>query len=238
MFSRIDIAERMTTLRLKRIEEQDIIKEVYNIISKNEKQREEIVSGLTMKSSSHNNHFDIDLLEAVRIFHISDIKQICVDYRLRFLNSNYFKGEFPIEAISEIRRLENEHQTTLGNFKIVAPAKLLKLENADDPLLFAPIGNGYYYLIHKWGRDLHPFRKLLMWPYKTIDNLTLTVVLISVVITLLTPMHWFSKSPGIGNYIFLFMIVLNGVGGLVLFYGIARGKNFNKTIWNNKYYNG
>ena len=238
MFSRIDIAEKMTTIRSKRIAEQNILNEVYRIFSENEKQREEIVSVLTMKSSPTKNHFDFDLLNAARIFHISDIKDICFDYRLRFLDSSFFKGEFPAAATSEIRRLENEHQTTLGDFKIVAPAKLLKLENADDPLLFAPIGNDYFYLIHKWGRDLHPLRKMLVWPYKTIDNLTATVVFMSVLITLIAPMHWFTQSPEVGNYIFLFMIVLNGVGGMVLFYGIAKGKNFNKTIWNSKYYNG
>ena len=238
MLSRIDIAEKLTNSRLKRIEEQEILKEVHRIFSQNEKQHKKIVSALMEKPSSCQNKFDLDLLDAGRIFHISDIKEICIVYRLRFLDSPFFKGNFPSEAVSEIRQLENEHLTTLGNFKIVAPAKLLKLENADDPLLFAPIGNDYFYLDHKWGRDLHPCRKLLMWPYKTIDNLTFTVVLLSVAITLLAPIHWFTQSPGIGNYIFLFMIVLNGVGGMVLFYGIAKGKNFNTDIWNSKYYNG
>lgn len=238
MFSRIDIEERLIHLRSKRIEEQDILKEVYQIFAENENKRQEIVSILNEKASSIPNHFNYDLLDSTRIFHISDIKEICVTYRLRFLASRFFKGEFPEETISEIRSLENEHQTSLGNFKIVAPAKLLKLESADDPLLFAPMGNGYYYLIYKWGRDLHPFRKLLMWPYKNFDNLAFTVVFLSLLITVLSPMHWFTQSPNIGNYIFLFMIVLNGVGGLVLFYGIARGKNFNNDIWDSKYYNG
>ena len=238
MFSRIDIEKKLTNLRTKRIEEQDILNEVYQIFSENEKQREEIASVLTGKPSPERNHFDFDLLDSSRIFHLSDIKEICVTYRLRFLGSHFFKGDFPEEAISEIRHLENEHQTHLGNFKIVAPAKLLKLENADDPLLFAPMGNGYFYLVHKWGRDLHPFRKLLMWPYKTFDNLAFTVVFLSALLTLLSPMHWFTESPGIGNYIFLFMIILNGVGGMVLFYGISRGKNFNNDIWDSKYYNG
>ena len=238
MFSRIDIGEKLRNLRSKRIKEEEILDEVYRIFSENDTRREEIHSTLTAKSALMENNFNFDLLESSRIFHITDLKEICVTYRLRFLDSRFFKGDFPEEAISEIKYLENQHDISLGNFKIVAPAKLLKLENADDPLLLAPMGNDYYYLVHKWGRDLHPMRKLLMWPYKTFDNLTFTVVLVSLVITLLSPMHWFTQSPGIGNYIFLFMIVLNGVGGMVLFYGIAKGKNFNSSIWNSKYYNG
>lgn len=238
MFSRIDIEEKLIDLRDKRKNEDDVITEVYNIFNDNEKHRNQIISVLSTQESSDDNQFNFDLLNSKRIFHISDIKEICITYRLRFLDARFFKGAFPQEAISEIRHLEKEHHTALGNFKIIAPAKLLKLENADDPLLFAPMGNDYFYLIHKWGRDLHPFRKLLMWPYKTFDNLTFTVVLVSFILTLTSPMHWFTQNPDIGSYIFLFMIILNGVGGLVLFYGISRGKNFNQAIWNSKYYNG
>ncbi|QAA80754.1 hypothetical protein EI546_02970 [Aequorivita sp. H23M31] len=239
MFSRIDIREKLLNLRTQRIKEENILDEVYHIFRENEKQRQLIEKALNTKSNTDaGNDFDFDLLDSRSIFHLNDIREICVTYRLRFLDSHYFKGEIPEEAISKIRDIENKHQTKLGNFKIVAPAKLLKLENADDPLLFAPIGNGYFYLIHKWGRDLNPFRKLLMWPYKNFDNLTFTVVFLSVILTILSPMHWFSQSPNAGNYIFLFLIILNGVGGLVLFYGIAKGKNFNNDIWNSKYYNG
>lgn len=238
MFSRINIEEKLMKYREQRIQEQKILDEVFQIFSENDKARKDILTKLTQKSSSEENKFNFDLLEASRIFHENDIRKICTVYRLRFLNSNFFKGDFPEEAISEIRRLEALHQSEFGNFKIVAPAKLLKLENADDPVLFAPMGNGYYYLIHKWGRDLHPLRQLMMWPFKSMDNLGFIVVLLSALITYLAPMHWFTQSAGIGNYIFLFMIVLNGVGGLVLLYAVAKGKNFNGEIWNSKFYNG
>ena len=74
-----------------------------------------------------------------------------------------------------------------------APSKLFKLENADDPLLFAPIGNGYYYLVHKWGNDLNPFRRLLMWPYKSFGNLIFTTLLVSLFATGLVPDGLFSN---------------------------------------------
>ncbi len=238
MFSRINIEEKLMNYRNKRIQEQSIMDEVFQIFSENEKERQEILTTLNTKSSSTENKLEFDLLEASRIFHEEDIKKLCTDYRLRFLDSRFFKGNFPEEAISEIRSLEKVHACDIGGYKIVAPAKLLKLENADDPLLFAPMGNGYHYLIHKWGRDLHPLRKLMMWPFKCMDNLAFTVGMVSILLTILSPMHWFTQSAGIGNYIFLFMIILNGVGGLVLFFGVAKGKNFNAIIWDSKYYNG
>jgi hypothetical protein len=113
----------------------------------------------------------------------------------------------------------------------------MKLENADDPLLFAPMGNDYYYLIHKWGNDLHPFRKVLMWPYKTFENLVFTVLLISMLLTGITPLQLFSAGNPNQEYLLFFLFVFKGVAGIVLFYGFSKGKNFNKAIWRSKYYN-
>lgn len=237
MFSRTNIETQLLRYRSKRIDEQYIMEEVQRMFSENEKKRLEIVSVLTEKSIEVENHFNFDLLETEHIFHIEDIKKLCINYRLRFLDSQYFKGDFPSEAISEIRMLEKKHQISLKNFKVIAPAKLLKLENADDPLLFAPMGNDYFYLIHKWGKDLHPLRKLQMWPYKSFDNLVFTVFVLSILITVIAPMHWFSENPGIAEYLFLGIFIFKAIAGLVLFYGFSKGKNFNGAIWNSKYYN-
>jgi hypothetical protein len=237
MFSRTNIEKQLLKYRSKRIDEQAIMDEVQRIFSENEIQREEIIAALTEKSVETENAFNFDLLDTNHIFHIEDIKNLCINYRLRFLDSRYFKAEIPEAAISEIRSLENKHGLALKNFKIVAPAKLLKLENADDPLLFAPMGNNYFYLIHKWGNDLHPFRKLLMWPYKSFENLVFTVAVLSFLITALMPMQWFTPNANFQEYLFLFLIIFKGVGGMVIFYGFSKGKNFNGAIWNSKYYN-
>ena len=58
----------------------------------------------------------------------------------------------------KIKSLEKTHNTNIGDFKIMAPSALFRLEKTDDPLLFVPLGNNYYYLVHKWGNDLHPFQ--------------------------------------------------------------------------------
>jgi hypothetical protein len=237
MFSRTNIEKQLLKSRTKRVNKQAVMQEVQRIFSENTKQREEILSTLTEKSFEIENHFDLDLLDSSHIFHLDDIKNLCITYRLRFLDSHYFKGDFPEEAISEIRSLENKQNISLKNFKIIAPAKLLKLENADDPLLFAPMGNDYFYLIHKWGKDLHPFRKLLMWPYKNFDNLVFTVVVLSILLTAIVPMQWLTPHAGIGEYLFLAFFIFIGMGGMVILYGFSKGKNFNNAIWNSKYYN-
>ncbi|HET8736234.1 MAG TPA: hypothetical protein VFM69_06530, partial [Pricia sp.] len=172
-----------------------------------------------------------------RIYHLDQIKKICIDYRLRFLNSKYFKGEIPPTVISKIKRLEQEHGIEIEGFKIIAPSRLFKLEDRDDPLLFAPIGNRYFYLIHKWGNDLHPLRKWLMWPFKGIVNLTFLVLAISYVITMLIPDGLFSKSGSNAEFWIIFFFMFKSIASVVIYYGFAMGKNFNPAIWNSKYFN-
>ena len=75
----------------------------------------------------------------------------------------------------------------------MAPSALFRLEKTDDPLLFVPLGNNYYYLVHKWGNDLHPFRKLSMWPFKNIWNLLFAILLFSFLVTEITPLTLFTK---------------------------------------------
>ncbi len=236
MLSKTNLEVQLSRTRNNRTSPKDILQEVMDVLRKNTEEREAIIETLNSESRGEND-FDPELLDGEKIYHLSDIKALCITYRLRFLDSHFFKGEIPEEAISKIRMLERDHRTSLSGFKIVAPAKLLKLENADDPLLFAPLGNDYFYLVHKWGNDLHPFRKLLMWPYKNFENLVFTVFLLSMVLTALTPMKLFTSEVTMQEYFLMFLFMFKSVGGIVLFYGFAKGKNFNGAIWDSKFYN-
>ncbi|RDK85434.1 hypothetical protein [Marinirhabdus gelatinilytica] len=238
MLPKTNLEKKLHRVRDKRIASEDILTEVEAIFRQNEIERAQIKQRLQTKIDAAETRFNTDLLEASNVFHITDIKKICVEYRLRFLDSHFFKKEIPEEAISKIRQLEKEHDSTFNSFKIVAPAKLLKLENADDPLLFLPLGNDYFYLIHKWGNDLHPLRKWLMWPYKCFENLVFTVFVLSILLTAITPLHLFTHGEVTNQeYLLMFLFMFKSVGGIVLFYGFAKGKNFNNAIWNSKYYN-
>ncbi|NQX76125.1 hypothetical protein [Gilvibacter sp.] len=233
-----NIERELNKRRAKDAPEGSILDQIQGILAANEDQRQDIHTRLRSRATSDANAFDLDQLETDRIYHIDTIKSICVDYRLRFLNAALFKSEFPEEAISKIRELEDTHDTALNGFKLMAPSKLFKLENADDPLLFAPIGNGYYYLIHKWGNDLSGVRKLLVWPVKNFDNMIFSIFVASILLTAISPMGVFTnKEVGMPEYVMLFLFMFKAVAAVVLYYGFAAGKNFNTAIWNSKYYN-
>ena len=181
------------------------------------------------------NNFDFDKLETQRIFHLNQIRKVCIDYRLRFLDLKYFKGNIPKEGIDKITQLEKEHQTSLEGFKIMAPSVLFRLKKTDDPLLFVPLGNNYFYLVHKWGNDLSYFRKAWAWPFKNIWNLLIAVLFVSFFTTLITPYQIFTKSPTPSTFWMLYLFIFKAIASIVLFYGFAMGKNFNPAIWNNRF---
>ncbi|MBO0324164.1 hypothetical protein J0X14_17775 [Muricauda sp. CAU 1633] len=237
LFKGTDIEDKLQRIRDKQKKEEQILKEVREILRNDTLKNEKISKELISKNTSNSNDFIFDLLDTDKIFHIDQIKEICIDYRLRFLNSSYFKGTIPQSALSKIKQLEAIHQTKIEGYKIMAPSKLFKLEDKDDPLLFAPIGNDYFYLIHKWGNDLHPLRKFLAWPFKNMVNLTLLVVLISYLVTLMVPNGLFSKNNSTAEFWIIFFFMFKCMASVVIFYGFALGKNFNPTIWNSKYFN-
>lgn len=237
MLPKINIAERLSATRKKRISSETLLAEVEKLLSETDAQRERIKNDLVTENNGTVNAFKFDALDTAKIFHRDDIKKLCVTYRLRFVDAHYFKGDFPEEAISAIRRLEEKHQRSLRNLKLVAPAKLLKLENADDPLLLAPMRNDYFYLVHKWGNDLHPLRKIMMWPFRCLENLALSIFVISLILTFLAPLQWFAENPGIRERIITFLFVFNWIGATVVLLGVGKGKNVSEEIWHSKYYN-
>jgi len=81
MIDHIDLHAQLLSVRKK---EEDVLKEVFDILSAEET----------------TNTFDFDKLDTHRIFHLNHIREICIDYRLRFLDISRFKGVIPQEAIS------------------------------------------------------------------------------------------------------------------------------------------
>ena len=188
-----------------------------------------------INSKKAPNHFDFDLLESNKIIHLNTIKKTCINYRLRFLDINFFKGDLPTEAIDKLKNLEDIHNTRIDSLKIMAPSIMFRLKKTDDPILFAPIGNNYFYIIHKWGNDLNGLRKLRMWPFMSLTNLLITLLIISFLITLLTPLKIFTKTPDASSFWLVFFFMFKGIVSIVLFLGVSLGKSFNPQIWNSKY---
>ena len=239
-FRKTHIPDKLLQTRQKRISEERLLDQVKEILREDDKKDEEVHRRLTwsnLNDPDTQNNLKITKIKGERIFHISDIEKTCINYRLRFLDANLYKAEFPYETIIKIKELEKEHDINLKGFKLMAPASVFKLKNADDPLLFAPIGNDYYYFIHSWGKDLHPFRKLLMWPFRHLENFMFFLLFLSLLCTSLIPSGMFSPNNTTTEFFLLLFFMFKWITGLSIFYGFKYGKNFSSAIWRSTFSN-
>jgi|TARA_B110000967_G_scaffold141000_1_gene144122 hypothetical protein len=231
----INVLQELRETREKSISCDELFSGYKQILEQADLKREQTLEKLNSGNSLIPNYFDIDKIEVEHIFHESQIKKICIDYRLRFLDAVFFKEPYPPEAISKLQELERLHKTTLNGFKIIAPMEAFKLKKADDPLLFAPMGNGYYYLIHKWGTDLHPLRKLKYWAFKNIENLGIALAVISILLTLISYPLFFKRPPTFGYLLMVFMFYFKGIVGMFFIFCGSSGKNFSEYSWQSEH---
>ena len=237
MFEKKNLELELLLERGKFVSEVELMAEIKMIFDEDEAKRASIHKKLAGESSTNDNKFNIDLLETCKIFHLDQIKSICIDYRLRFLDSHLFKNDIPEEAISKIKSMEKDHNCDLRGFKIIAPSKLFHLKNFDDPLLFVPIGNNYYYLIHKWGGEINPFRKLAVRPFRNLSSFFMFLMVISFGLAFIAPYDILGQvTPGIFRAL-SFLFIFKSLVGIALYYCFWKGKNFNEAIWNSKFYN-
>lgn len=237
LLKRINLESELRRLKNSSPNSNPIIEEFYTVLENSTTQKEEIVTAIKGKAEVHQNNFVFDYLDTANVYHVNQIKDLCVDYRLRFLDASYFKGEIPLEATLKVEKLEKLHNIKIKNFKIIAPSKLFRLEDKDDPLLFAPLGNNYYYLIHKWGTDISPFRKLKMWPFKSVINLLLLILGTTFFTTFLISKGIFTTEPSTAKILIIGFFIFKSLAAIVLYLGIANAKNFSPFVWNSKYYN-
>lgn len=230
---KVNLFEELLREKNKQVGSNELKSLLKNIWEKEDSKNERIVRSLNDKNTDNFNKMKFEFMETKNIFHVDTIKNICVRYRLRFLDSNLFKGDYPNNITKVINNIEKKHDTTLNNFMIMAPSKLFKIKSPDDPILFVPIGNEYYYLIHKWGEEFNSLRKLLVLPFKNIDNLTIFSVLVSVLFAFLGKL--FIPSLTFSEVFILFLFLVKGFIFIFFYTFFLTRRNFSESIWNSKY---
>ena len=230
---KVNLFEELLSERNKEISSDELKSIVKKIWSNHDSKKDQIRISLNKKNDYKNNQLKFDKMESKNIFHKDTIKKICVRYRLRFLDSNLFKGEYPKNITRIITDLESKHDTILSNFKIMAPSKLFKIKSPDDPILFVPIGNDYFYLVHKWGKEFNKLRKLMVLPFKNIDNLTIFSILVSIFFALVGKLVMPSLTSS--EVFILFLFLVKGFIFIFFYMFFLTRRNFSESNWNSKF---
>ena len=117
LLQKTNIEDELSRLKSKGFDSKYALQQVYDILNAHQDNQERIQGNLQKRKKVGINNFVFDLLETDKIYHIDQIKKICIDYRLRFLSSKYFKGDIPQEAYATISALEKRTLTKSINQK-------------------------------------------------------------------------------------------------------------------------
>ena len=222
-------------------QQKGLINEVYKLLNSEAIRDQNVVQQLKDGGNDETSVLAIDEKEFSRTFSYQSIKNISIRYRLRFLDSSYFKSEYPYEAISEINAFEKKYDIKIKSFRIIAPSKAFDLENINkDPLLFAQLNDKTFYLLHQWGNDLAWYRRIISWPLQNFKTLLITIASICFLFAFSLPssiMNNFSFESEIYLRIWLTIHTFIGSLGLTLWIGISFDKTFSKHSWDSKYFN-
>lgn len=177
-----------------------------------------------------------------RVFSLSAIRELCIRYRLRFLEGALYKGAIPGQALYGMRQLERAVGDTVTSYMVMAPSAQFRLCDSEaDPLLFVPLGNDKYYLVARWGNDLSPLRAAAFWVVRSPVHLAIAVLMAAVLLTASMPATLLGDEalPLVNSKRLLFLFWSTMVlSGFTLFGWFAFFGQFSKEAWNSRFFNG
>ena len=241
MFSKVNLKDELKKFQSK--ENSDILDLVNNQLLNDKLMENNIKKNLNSCSTTNENN-DLTTYNENDVYDLKSIKSIAVKYRLRFLPTKYFKNEIPQEAIFKTKSLEKKNNTSIKNFHILAPATSFDLEDVNkDPLLFAPLKNGKYLLIHQWGTDLAWHKKLSALPLRSLESILISIGFVALFLSLITPTWLILNSAEIDMGYFGYHRIAWFLYAYILISSITTFICFSQNIypseyqWNKKTYN-
>lgn len=238
IFSPLNVEQELIHERMK---QQQLMNEVHDLLEQVRNRDAEILQRLKQDHPEKEMLFRIEESDRSRIFSLTEIKNTCIRFRLRFLKSKYFKADFPYEALMEIKNFEKKYGIEIQNFRIIAPDHAFELENINkDPLLFAQLTDDSYFLLHKWGKDLAWYKKYLFLPLQNPIIFFLSLLACCTLGSWLVPVQWmnvmnFESEVFLRLWLSVHMFIM--CSGIALWIGISFSKNFSCNTWDSKYYN-
>ncbi len=213
----------------RRVPSTDLVSEAKEILAQGLEDDLAIASRIGL--SSPRIWKQIDKLDPSRIYTLQQIKNLCIKFRLRFLDASLFKGDIPAEAVHKIKQLEKEFGFKLEGFKVIAPKRLFKLSDKDsDPILFLQLSENRFYFIHKWGGDLHRLRSMLAFPLRNVETLFCSLAILALLFSLAVP------TPNTTLFVFLLVHSFIAICGMACLIIMTLRENFSDTEWDSQFF--
>lgn len=194
-----------------------------------------------------------------KVYTIDQIELLCVDYRLRFLQSKYFTGTYDVEVAAKIKEFAKTTNSPIDDwslgrrFFMMAPQNMFELRDEKyiskaelrrqaDPAIFYQIDEKHYRLIHKWGADFTIFRLIEGFRWKSWwSHQWFNTVMIMPIVTMLWFVFFESPASQFENHPIFNTLIITTISFIFahLIFGMRKqdefeaiGGYFSKTNWN------
>lgn len=242
---------------------ENLLDQVQNILSDLQHEDENLLKSVGLSKAIDNAHELKQKSEELkvkaanirnpRIFTEAEIKRIAINYGLRFLPSTLYKGSLPNDLAQKIKEFKSlglkqgvykwkEAESVYGNrymseaYFILAPKKSFELqEKPEDPLFFARLADGTYYLIHKWGNDLSYWRYVKVLPFRYAGKTFLTILAIIYVSLCTICYNYGNNSINLLEIAALCLLPTLILGSLVAVIGSGARDDFSNENWNSPF---
>ncbi len=208
------------------------------------KEAYEILKGTAIYGNSYNENNSksvvsskTDLLNKKKIFEEEHIKSICIQYGLRFIDSKYYKADLPHNVHLSCSALEIMLDKSL-EFKILTKPSNFKTKHPNGQhFVFAKLNKNEYYLVNQWGSEISKLRKYFNLPFRNIDFLMVSTILVSLFISIITPSRFISSYYQNHYFTFIrasfFFWTLILLSAIIVYYIVAIRKGLNNHHWDN-----
>ena len=239
MFEPVNFSTELDRLRIRiRSEEEMVVQEANRILRSDLFADRKILDHLTAYSSSFNR-LDEEEVATDKVYTVDEIRRIAVKHRLKFLPSGLYKPEIPYEAILKIRELNSRYRKELSEFHVLSVSYAFR-EKCDSPqsALFVETNCRNFFLVHDWGNPVHWSRKLKYWPLRSFENLVVSLLVLTLIVTLCLPTALITLDAKAeywsGYRAAAFFHLLIFFSGFTTYLAFAFSRNFSNVVWNRK----
>ena len=238
MFRQVQIQEELSRERKKiRSSEDLLLQEAHKLLLQEQFSEKNILSNLKSYTKSFGL-LDEEGIDPGFIYSVREIRNICIRYRLRFVDSQVYTGEFPYEVVLKIKDLNAIQRKDLMFFKVLSPLENLKNPALNmDTLLFVQTVYGNYYLVHRWGNSLPASGKIKGFPFRSIETFMMCVITLTALVSLLLPNKYLTTDTHADYFsmyrVACFFHVLILVAGFCVCYLFKTNKSFSVSDWDN-----
>ncbi|MGP8214811.1 MAG: hypothetical protein ACLQQ4_04535 [Bacteroidia bacterium] len=241
MFSSVNIQDELVKSKQKHSQIQHSLKQqVEDATKKSAPVDEFIIKRLRIAPKPGYLEAGSPLLDKNNIFSNDDIKRVCIQYRLRFLDYNLFDNEeLPRDAVEIIKNLEKETGKEAVGLKMLTSSRFFKSKDVNHvPVLLAQLDENNFYLIHKQAEGYSWFRKWASFPFRNIWALLLTLVVVGLPLMFIIPALLFRSAQEIHYYQMLYLAAFTIYTLFIsVFGGFTFYKKFSIKCWNSSYSN-